>query len=388
MKWGVFTLYSDNIIGIIYRKIKKDLNRIDIKNIGCSFSEYLDFFDAFFDKLSSDFNNLSIDKISVGLYALSGNNLEILRTKYGLYNDGVFQTNSIIAKEFNVSEQFIDDIEKKLIFGVKKNYNECILNSIHEFHELTNRCELRAQGKVLIKHTALNKISHLLRPYEIKTIFDLLCCNKNDLILRLGFSKCESDNIINYIHDLGLKFKDEVIDEKEFNDQNTYLLSKDIKEIIEEHGSPSFSCVDISSLKLGLRITKKLMNANIKVIDDLIKLPKEKVLSLVKVPEQRDKIVDKVHEMGYKFSDEVDEIILKLLEREDLSENSSKIHNLIVCYKNKVALKDQKAEEIRNLQLELNSLDFEISKVLSEINDYANSPDTRKRLAKKNVYNK
>lgn len=353
-----------NAIQILYENLMREIVESDDefkKN-----TEYIRTFNNFFDDLLKKFNDLNVTEIAVGNYIVNSRNLNILRTKYGIYDNGNIQSYDYTRVKCGISNQTIINIESKLIYYIKGNYNTIIRYNMKKYYESLIRQENRRKGNIPIKDTGLDLIALELSKNGINNLMDLLNLSRREILEIDALSNCEKSNLIDYIHSIGLKFQDEFTG-KEYKNQCEFLLNKDIIEIIKEHGSPKYKSAKLEHYELCIfcgnsldkRIFKRLKENNIFLIDQLIAMTKDELLLFI-VPSQQEKLVEFIHALGYKFIDELNQ-------NKEVTNNSSDelsdTHNLLKIYREKLEQKTQKIRQIQKLQEETRLLEQEMKEL-------------------------
>lgn len=222
----------------------------------------------YFDKLAGELCDLSLDRISM----FTEEETSVLRKRLGFFDEGNQQSFSKIAVMIGKSSQtvsnilskcyrsiyrYINYVQGKLIYEAKDNRSKMSSLSIcsdKEFHNYP-----------ISKLEIDRKVLDYLYSKRINTLYDLLSYNFSDFKLKqfeIGEKSCK--DIQKAVHNLGLKFIDELIDE-----EKSMIVKQSSEEVINKS---SISWI-ISPLTYTNIYTFKCKN--VEKIADLIRYYKE-----------------------------------------------------------------------------------------------------------------
>ena len=195
--------------------VYKDCEFEDKKNKIDSLKKYL-------EELKKDF----YDEKKETFLSLSEEDTRILKMRYGVYNNGVYQSYDIIGEKFCLPSITVKTRIQKLI-------------RVLSWRIIKKEIYLQNESLIKISNTASIKIYDLdisldvcdiLKRKNINTLEDIINLGKEKLLKIKGLGKKRAINIINLVHELGFKFSDEI--QNDFNNSLFHVLLRFLTEIL------------------------------------------------------------------------------------------------------------------------------------------------------------
>ena len=283
-----------------------------------------------------------LDKILNGLNTndyptFSENDIEIIKTRFGMYNNEKSNTLEETAKLFNTTKQNVGRIITKL----KKEIAIYIESRIKENSIIRKESDLICTTN--LKET-LNLPLHIsediyatdLESFLNLSIFSPDWTNDYYSETTLKLIKESIKNIINLIHSYGLKFYYELKTEEEMEIQ-TQILDEiwliGLENYIKNKKLKKYKVQNLFELMyesgFDWYFSRTINELNIETLEDFLKQTTEELE--IRFGSKAKKIIEVAHNSEYKFADEIEEIQqtkLKQLSIETLDGKMIKIDNL------------------------------------------------------------
>ena len=266
--------------------------------------ERIAFVNKYFDDFEKIFNDLNIKTI------LSFNTIDtkIFRTRFGLYDDGVFQSLDSVAKRFNISKQAVSNkINKfniRLRDSVRIELARYMLNIVMQKENMRKTLffendiahieQLNLSGVLLYK---------LKNNCHIYSLMDLLNSSESELLSNNIYGY-EVRKLTNLLHALDLRFMYELSNQELFDKQNEILgVIKTIgfPKYFLEKGSPKYELTMVGELGFDESISNDLELFSIVTIEQLLSLSKVQ-LDRIFLAENKRKVFNRLHSLGLYFS--------------------------------------------------------------------------------------
>ena len=251
--------------------------------------------------------------------SLSKRNIEIIKTRFGIYNNGELQTLEQISKLYNIKPGSVRTIIDKFKHQLKKYIEEkiekiCIRKDGYEIRTITNLKE-----KLNLTHLLLDKIGYGI---DLDGLLNLPIQDADFKIKYFGFGEEYAlEKLVYLVHSYGLKFYSELNTEEEIKIQNEILDEiwlTGLEKYIEKNNLQKYKITRIDELlleagysKLNARNYKNVIGLT--TIEELLKMSEDELT--YKFGNIYQTIIQLLHKSGYKFDFEKDEKI-QLLKKE------------------------------------------------------------------------
>ena len=292
LKNSIYKIHNEYIYSI-----KHDEN-LNYKN------ERMNFVNKFFDDFYVVFNDLNVTSI----LSFDEDDTKILRTKFGLYDDGVVQSLDCVAKRFNLSKQSIanrvNKFKIRLRDTVRIELARYMLNIIME-KENARKTLFFENDIAYIEQLNLSGVllKKLKRNCHIYSLIDLLNSSEDELLSNDIFDY-EVRKLTSLLHALDLRFMYELSNQELFDRQNEILgiiKSIGLSKYIEQKGTPKYELTMVSELGFDDSIIFDLELFGIVTLEQLVSLNKVQ-LERIFLAENRRRITNRLHSLGLYFS--------------------------------------------------------------------------------------
>lgn len=167
------------------------------------------------EKLVDDLLNLDIECVN----QLSKEMTFLIRSHYGIFNNGKKQTLMSIAKKMGISYECV---RKNIIKCKTILYWSIVIPKLSNSKERISSLELSNRYEELRNIPAISiyksdRIFYLLKEMNIKTLDELLSYGYHDFLFQFGVGKATSKELFDGIHALNLRFIEELSDEEKSN---------------------------------------------------------------------------------------------------------------------------------------------------------------------------
>ena len=172
------------------------------------------FIKNYFDNLYKKICDENVETI----LSLSERDTKIVRTRFGVYDDGDCQTYKTISERFNLKSpnSIIDKFNRKIFDDLDKKVLA---------YSILIECPNDQVIDILQVYLG-EKVINILKNGGIITIQDLLCLTQEEVILIKNMDMIMGNNIINVMHSLGYKFADEKDNDNDESHEDFLLNSE------------------------------------------------------------------------------------------------------------------------------------------------------------------